>query len=134
MGGIVVKKYQVTLTEEQLMLIAQCVEDCHRFACGQTELYNTTFQFNIKNWAELRDQLQNLQSLVTPELEYGASYDWAGNGCKDEHQRKFIAKTYAIYREILHKVINDGVYKCPTLTCEEGGKLPIIEEVEANET
>ena len=43
------KKYQVTLTEEQLMLIAKRVEDCYRFACGQTELYNTTFQFNIKN-------------------------------------------------------------------------------------
>ena len=49
---------------------------------------------------------------------------------KDEHQRKFIAKTYAIYREILHKVVNNGVYKYPTLTCEEGGELPIIEEVE----
>ena len=131
MGGIVVKKYQVTLTEEQLMLIANCVEDCHRFACGQTELWNTTSQLDIENWAELRDQLQNLQPLVTPELKYGTSYDWAGNGCKDKQQRNFIAKTYTIYREILHKVINDGVYKCPTLTCEEGGKLPIIEEVEA---
>lgn len=48
----------------------------------------------------------------------------------DEHQRKFIAKTYAIYREILHKIVNNGVYKRPTLTCEEGGELPIIKEVE----
>ena len=23
------------------MLIAYCVEDCHRFACGQTDLFNT---------------------------------------------------------------------------------------------
>ena len=37
------KKYRITLTEEQLRLIADCVEDCHRFACGQTELWNTTF-------------------------------------------------------------------------------------------
>lgn len=28
------KKYQITLTEDQLILIAQCVEDCHRFAAG----------------------------------------------------------------------------------------------------
>lgn len=124
------KKYRVILTEEQLMLIAQCVEDCHRFACGQTELWNTTSQFNIKNQAELRNQLQKLQPLVTPELEYMASYDWAGNGCKDKHQKRFIAKTYAIYREILHKIINDGVYKCSTLTCDEGGQVPIIEVIE----
>ena len=111
------------------MLIAGCVEDCHRFACGQTKLCNTTSQFNIEKWAELRDRLQNLQPLVAPELEYGLYYDWAGNGCKDVFQRKFIAQTYAIYREILHKVINNGVYAYPTLRCEEGGELPIIEEV-----
>lgn len=129
-GGIVMKKYQVTLTEEQLMLIAKCVEDCHRFACGQTELWNTTLQFNIKNWGELRDQLIELQPLVTPELRYGAFYDWAGTGCEDEFKRKFITKTYPIYREIYHKVINDGVYKSSTLTCKEGGQVPIIEAIE----
>ena len=35
------KKYQIELTETQLRLIADCVEDCHRFAGGQTELHNT---------------------------------------------------------------------------------------------
>ena len=124
------KKYRITLTKEQLMLIANCVEDCHRFACGETELWNTTSAFNIKERKELKDWLQCLQPLVTPELSRGASYGWNGIGCKDELQRKFIAKTYAIYREILHKVVNNGVYKYPTLTCEEGGELPIIEEVE----
>ena len=123
------KKYRITLTKEQLMLIANCVEDCHRFACGETELWNTTSAFNIKERKELKDWLQCLQPLVTPELSRGASYGWSGTGCKDENQRKFIAKTYAIYREILHKVVNNGVYKYPTLTCEEGGELPIIEEV-----
>ena len=123
------KKYRMTLTQEQLMLIANCVEDCHRFACGETELWNTTSAFNIKEWDELRDRLQCLQPLVTPELDMGASYGWTGNGCKDKFQRKFIAQTYAIYREILHKVVNSGVYASPTLRCEEGGELPIIEEV-----
>lgn len=112
------------------MLIADCVEDCHRFACGQTELWHTSSQFDSKNRAELRTQLQNLQPLITPELALGASYDWAGNGCEDVFQRKFIAQTYAIYREILHKVVNNGVYAYPTLRCEEGGELPIIEEIE----
>ena len=67
----------MTLTQEQLTLIANCVEDCHRFACGQTELWHTTSAFNIKEWDELRDRLQCLQPLVTPELEKGASYGWA---------------------------------------------------------
>ena len=124
------KKYRITLTKEQLMLIANCVEDCHRFACGETELWNTTSAFNIKERKELKDWLQCLQPLVTPELSRGASYGWNGGECKDEYQRKFIAQTYAIYREILHKVVNNGVYAYPTLTCEEGGELPIIEEVE----
>ena len=32
------KKYIIELSETQLRLIADCVEDCHRFAAGQTEL------------------------------------------------------------------------------------------------
>ena len=124
------KKYRITLTKEQLMLIANCVEDCHRFACGETDLHNTISRIeNINKRIELRRRLRILPRFINPELVPNATYDWAGNGCKDEHQRKFIAKTYAIYREILHKVVNNGVYAYPTLTCEEGGELPIIEEV-----
>ena len=124
------KKYRITLTEEQLMLIANCVEDCHRFICGQTDLHNTISRIESSDKRnKLRRRLWLLPRFINPELPPNASYDWAGTGCKDEHQRKFIAKTYAIYREILHKVVNNGVYKYPTLTCEEGGELPIIEEV-----
>ena len=32
------KKYQITVNEHQLNLIAACIEDCARFLCGQTEL------------------------------------------------------------------------------------------------
>ena len=46
------KKYRITLTEEQLRLIADCVEDCHRFACGQTELWNTTLQLGFMDAME----------------------------------------------------------------------------------
>ena len=124
------KKYRITLTKEQLMLIANCVEDCHRFACGETDLHNTISRIeSINIRTELRRRLQILPRFINPELLPNSSYGWAGTGCKDEHQRKFIAKTYAIYREILHKVVNNGVYAYPTLTCEEGGELPIIEEV-----
>ena len=112
------------------MLISYCVEDCHRFICGQTDLHNTISRIeSIDIRLKLKKRLQMLPRFINPELPIDASYDWAGNGCKDEHQRKFIAKTYAIYREILHKVVNNGVYAYSTLTCEEGGELPIIEEV-----
>ena len=124
------KKYRITLTEEQLILISNCVEDCHRFICGETDLHNTISRIESSDKRnQLRRRLWILPRLIDSELPPNATYDWAGNGCKDEHQRKFIAKTYAIYREILHKVVNNGVYKSPTLTCEEGGELPIIEEV-----
>lgn len=125
------KHYTLTVNEEQPRLIAQCVEDCHRFAAGQMELFNTT-SF-VKEHQELHHRLNDLQPLVTPELMKGASYGWSGVTCPDKCQRKFIAKTYAIYREILHKLATfnkrEGwsVYNSPTLTCEEGGELPIIE-------
>lgn len=36
------KKYTITLTEDQMILIADCVEDIRRFLCGDTELHHTT--------------------------------------------------------------------------------------------
>lgn len=123
------KKYKVILTEEQLMIIAQCVEDCHRFACGQTELSNTIGAIWSSHMTEVNDRLRMLPKYVNPDLQPGESYSWDGYGCKDKYQRKFIAKTYAIYREILHKVVKSGVYNRPTSPCEEGGELPIIEEL-----
>ena len=123
------KKYQVILTEEQLMLIAQCVEDCHRFACGQTELNNTMGVIWGPHRHEVKERLRMLPKYVNPDLLPHQSYSWDGYGCKNKYQRRFIAETYTIYREILHKIINDGVYKSPTLTCEVGGQVPIIEEI-----
>lgn len=121
------KKYRITLTEHQLMLIANCVEDCHRFAAGQTDLHYTASSFRTSK--ALRDKLRDLHDDVVPELLPGQSYDWAGTHCPDNYQRQFIAETYPLYREIYHKVINERVYKHPTLTCEEGGPLPVIEEI-----
>lgn len=120
-------KYQMTLTEEQIMLIANCVEDCHRFACGETELWNTIASMN--GHGELRAKMKELHDFAVPELSANQYYDWAGSGCKNKIQKKFIAMTYAIYREIIHNVVNAGVYKSHTLTCKEGGTPPRIDEV-----
>lgn len=115
--------YSIECTEKQLMLIANCVEDCCRFAAGQLELHHTTSK--LENYSKINDELSKLKNLVTPDLPYNASYGWNGGTCPDDSQRKFIASTYPIYREILHylAVENnwDNVYSSPTLTCEEGG-------------
>lgn len=119
------KKYQIILTEEQLMLMARCVEDCSRFAAGQTELYNVLRSIDMYDLS-LRKKLQDLQPLVTPGLGRGASYDWSGSGCPSEEQRKFIAQSYYLYREIYHQHNLaegiDNVYTSETLRCNDSGE------------
>lgn len=119
------KKYQIILTEEQLMLMARCVEDCSRFAAGQTELYNVLRSIDMYDLS-LRKKLQDLHPLVTPGLGRGASYDWSGSGCPSEEQRKFIAQSYYLYREIYHQHNLaegiDNVYTSETLRCKDSGE------------
>lgn len=131
------KKYRLILNEHQLRLISKCVEDCHRFAGGQVELANTTCM--LDNPLEVQDILKDTYPLVVPELyrQYGinASYGWNGGSCSNERQRKFLAETYYIYREILHQLtIRDdkddwSVYNGSTLRCAESGEPIIIEEL-----
>ena len=119
------KKYTIELTETQLCMIAECVEDCHRFMAGQVELQNMTSR--LDEYRKLQDGLRELKPLVTPAIpERGASYKWSGTHCPNEHQRKFIAQTYPIYREIYHFFAVskglDNVYASETLTCADGGE------------
>ena len=80
-----------------------------------------------------------LQAFVTPELGRGASYGWDGGSCHDDNQRKFIAETYYLYREIYHKLTLEAakykdmgwnVYLGETLTCAESGEPIKVERVE----
>ena len=129
------KKWRIELTESQLWLIANCVEDCHRFIGGQMDLYNSTAC--LKNYCELSEELGKLQPLVTPLLSRNASYGWNGGSCPDDYQRKFIAETYYLYREIYHQLTLEAakhrdmgwnVYLSDTLTCKESGE-PIKVEI-----
>lgn len=130
------QKYTLNVTESQLRLIADCVEDMSRFMGGQMELWNTTSR--LDNFVELKERLNDLHSLVTPDLPRNTSYGWNGGRCPNKKQEEFIAKTYAIYREIRHRLRvlnkdsndeNYNVYDSPSLTCELGGELPKIEKV-----
>ena len=130
-------KWRIELTEHQLMLLARCVEDCCRFIAGQTELSNSTAC--LKEYRKLNDELKKLQSLVTPDLGHGGSYGWSGGLCPNDNQRKFIAETYYLYREIYHQVILNrsksedigwNVYLGETLTCENSGEPIKVEKVD----
>ena len=132
-------KWKIELTGHQLMLMARCVEDCCRFLTGETELSNSTCC--LKHYSQLKEKLLELQPLVTPELSYGASYGWNGGSCPDENQRKFIAETYYLYREIYHQVTLDeakskdmdmswNVYYGDTLTCKDSGEPIKVERIE----
>ena len=131
------KKWRIELTEHQLMLMAKCVEDCSRFISGQMELSNSTSC--LKHCRHLGEELHTLQPFVTPELGRGASYGWNGGSCPNDHQRKFIAETYYLYREIYHQVTLDkakdkdmdwNVYLGETLTCDESGEPIKVERIE----
>ena len=131
------KKWRIELTEHQLRLMAQCVEDCHRFIAGQTELSNSTSC--LKHYHELSEELDKLQPLVTPLLGRNASYGWNGGSCPDKNQHKFIAETYYLYREIYHQLTVDvakhkdmgwNVYLSETLTCNESGEPIKVERIE----
>ena len=131
------KKYQITLNERQLRLISFCVEDIHRFMGGQMELSNCTSI--LDNRRLIQGKLNECYNLVVPELAskygYGASYGWNGGDCPNEHQRKFLAESYYLYREILHFLVKKNsnsewnVYNSPTLTCEDSGEPIEIKEL-----
>lgn len=128
------KKFTITCTEEQLRLVANAVEDWSRFLCGQCEMENAASL--LDTYRELKDKLHDeVHPLVAPELPLNASYGWSGGDCANKHQKKAIAMSYGIYREIRHffALRNNSdswnVYRGETLRCEEQGPLIQIEEV-----
>lgn len=130
--GVKEKQYRITVSESQLRMIANCVEDCSRFMAGDMDLLNCTSMLDYQN--EFQDEMKCMQHYVTPDLYIGANYDWAGTHCPNDLQRKFIAASYYLYREIRHfdavRRGVDNVYSSPTLRCADSGMPIVIEEVE----
>ena len=129
------KQFRITVSESQLRMIADCVEDCSRFMSGQTELQNCVSILDSMH--EVQYILKEAYPYVVPELRrkygFGACYDWGGRNCPNEWQRKFIAASYYLYREIrhfdaVHRGV-DSVYRSETLRCEDSGFPITIEEV-----
>lgn len=134
------KQYTLTCSEEHLVLIAHAVEDFSRFLSGQCELNHATSVIQDHNdYRKAQELLMEIHDLVTPELPRNASYSWNGGHCPNDAQRKAIAMSYGIYRQILHffacqKPENGwNCYQSPTLTCEEQGGLIKISEIKGKE-
>jgi hypothetical protein len=130
------KKYQIECTEEQLRLIMNAVEDWHRFISGQCELDNATCF--VEDVHEVRRILnEQVRPHIVPKLPHiGSSYGWSGSTCPNKHQKKMIAMSYGIWRQIAHffalqRKDNDwDVYRSDTLTCPEQGGLITIKVIE----
>lgn len=127
------RKWLIECTEEQLLQIANCVEDISRFISGQPQLMSCLTLFD--NCNEIGEQmLREITPKLNPELQ-GASYGWSGGRCPNDYQRKEIATSYCTYKSIRKAISEEydhnDVHCGEILTCEEGGApmkvMPVIE-------
>lgn len=134
------KKYRITLTETQLRLMIDAVEDWHRFLAGDCRMDNATSYIEDASDMHLCRRLINeaAHQFIVPEYKYSldSRHKWSGITCHRENQRKAIAMSYMLYREPLHfltinsdKYMSWNTYNSETLTCPEQGELIKIEEV-----
>ena len=123
------RKYTIELSEEQMSLIAQCLEDVSRFASGQWEMRYTIeemlrglpFDEQMKRRAEVEKLLKQTKKILLPEMPDNSSKRYNGSD--------FIGNTYHIYRTILHcfakEKNQDNVYSYPALPSGNLGTIKI---------
>lgn len=119
------KLYNLVVNEEQLRLIARCVEDCSRFAAGQFGMSNTTVYANVGTPYEFdADAVLDIENIrLIPNLDRASYLSY--------NSTPFIGNTYQIYREILHNLAIkydwDNVYSGCTLPSGNLGRIKIEE-------
>lgn len=130
------KKYTIELSEQQMRLIAYCLEDISRFASGQYELKYTIeemlnefpFDEQMERRKEVEELLKRVKQILLPKFPKNAS--------KTYNENEFIGNTYQIYRTILHQLAKDNnwnnVYSSPTLSSGNLGTIK-IEAVDCKE-
>lgn len=123
------KKYKIELTEEQMRLVSNCLEDVSRFASGQWEMrflieeMLTGLEFNeaMKRRGEAEDFLNKAKKVLLPDL--------LDNQSKSYNGTEFIGNVYQIYRTILHQLAIDNnwnnVYSSPALNSGTMGTVKI---------
>ena len=123
------KKYNIELSEMQMRLIAQCLEDVSRFAAGQWEMKYTIeamvrglpFDEQIRRRDEAEELLKQAKRVLLPDFPDNANKGYNGS--------EFIGNTYQIYRNILHQLAKDNnwdnVYSSPALPSGTLGTIKI---------
>ena len=123
------KKYRIELSEQQMRLIADCLEDVSRFASGQCEMRYTIaemlrglpFDTKMKRRDEAEELLKQAKRVLLP--------DYPDNASKGYNGSEFIGNTYQIYRTILHQLAKDNdwdnVYSSPALPSGTLGTIKI---------
>jgi hypothetical protein len=123
------KRYNIELSEDQIILIANCLEDVSRFASGQWELRHTIeemirglpFKEQIKRRDEVLELLKQTKSILLPKLSDNESKGYNGS--------EFIGNTYQIYRTILYQLAKDNnwnnVYSSSALPSGNLGTIKI---------
>lgn len=124
--------WQITLTEEQLCVLMDAVEDWHRFICGECSMNYATSYIDNPAMHKARDILNNqVKPAMFPELYLGQCYKWCG-GQPNPHMSKDAAISYMIYREIRHQMaVANKNEDSGTLTCIEQG--PMIKVIPLDE-
>lgn len=102
------KKYKIELSEDQMRLIADCLEDISRFASGQWQMRytieamtkNLPFDEQIKRRDEVEELFRQAKRVLLPDMVDNGSFGYNGT--------EFIGNTYQIYRTILYKLAGDN--------------------------
>lgn len=123
------KKYKIELSEKQMKLISDCLEDISRFASGQCEMRHTIdemlktlpFDEEMEKRDDVNQLLNEVKRILLP--------DFPDNSSKGYNGSEFIGNTYQIYRTILHQLAKDNnwdnVYSSPPLPSGNLGTINI---------
>lgn len=123
------KKYTIELSEEQMRLIADCLDDVGRFASGQCQLRFTiekmveglSFEEQLKRRDHAEALLREAKRVLLPDFADNESYGY--------NSTEFIGNCYQISRTILYQLAMDNnwnnVYSYPALPSGTMGTIKI---------
>jgi hypothetical protein len=123
------KRYTIELSEEQMRLISDCMDDVSRFAAGQWQLRSTIeemlrglpFDEQMKRRDEAEELLKQAKRVLLPDFVDNESFGY--------NSTEFIGNTYQITRTILYQLAKDNdwdnVYSSPALASGTLGTIKI---------